>query len=562
MRELINNKPMHLVLVSVLELLVEKCDCSSAMIGTVVQTPLQGSVYRIHGLVGFDKSSQLYKDYLREGYIETLAHFIPQEDQLFVVKNHMEPLKTAPDGHPVIKHTVYFSLQNKGFLVFGRTTNRFTDDEITAIKGYCTLTEIFYTVCQEKTRYVMNQETFLHKVSHELRAPLNALASLNRNNFGEMEAQLIETCCSQMLDIVNNLIDYIAISGNKLTFKDQLFPVRERLKLVCRYARNDISDDVTLNLYIDDTVPETLVIDPQRLEQLVMHVLSNSVRYTKRGFINVTVRYHAKKLTITVEDTGSGMTKKEQEDAFDTMCQSTKKGLGMGLPLAKHIALHYNGDIQVTSEVDKGTCVTITLTVDDLVRNYALIDDELPDQVIDVITSTMNGINIHCVLSDSVLKQYGKRNYLYVFTKQPVEVKCKNVVITQETITLNDLKQKLDCVNILLVGASLNEAQFERCCPKDTLVACTKVSSSLLAASKLKHGFQAAFIEWGTDHNALVNELKSLFPNITIIFAIPGKKEVKNAIYTKKINAHGYVLVPITDTALTIALNNVVSAVK
>jgi signal transduction histidine kinase len=119
---------------------------------------------------------------------------------------------------------------------------------------------------------------------------------------------------------------------------------------------------------IDDSLPEILIGDAGRLQQVLVNLVNNAIKFTDNGEVSVRLfRSDYAKWGIEVTDTGRGILNTELPYIFDTFRQvegtatRTKGGFGLGLAIVQQIVNLMNGDIKVTSELEKGTTFSITL---------------------------------------------------------------------------------------------------------------------------------------------------------------------------------------------------------
>lgn len=227
---------------------------------------------------------------------------------------------------------------------------------------------------------------FLANISHELRTPLNAIigfSSILMNQlFGPLGDQKyieyskdINDSGAHLLDIINDILDLSKAEAGKLTLNYEEVHVPKSVnKCVSILSDRIEKGKITLIKDIPKVLPP-LVADRLRFIQIVLNILSNAVKFTPEGGIvhlSVTsheVEYVPASVTITIQDTGIGMSVEDQAKAFQSFGQVDSglnrkyEGTGLGLPLTKKLVELHHGHITLQSEVGKGTTVTIIFPV-------------------------------------------------------------------------------------------------------------------------------------------------------------------------------------------------------
>jgi len=223
------------------------------------------------------------------------------------------------------------------------------------------------------------KSTFVGIVSHELRTPLNAILGyaemFKEAVYGPMNekqtnmADRIMKNTHRLLGLISDLLDQAQMEAGKLTI--QMGPVQpaELLESLHSLLDKTASDkNLSLTSEIDDSLPETLIGDSARLQQILVNLVSNSIKFTDEGEVSLRLfRSDYSKWGIEVTDTGRGIPKEEIPHIFDTFRQventttRTKGGFGLGLAIVQQLVNLMNGNIRVDSELEKGTTFTITL---------------------------------------------------------------------------------------------------------------------------------------------------------------------------------------------------------
>ena len=223
------------------------------------------------------------------------------------------------------------------------------------------------------------KSTFVAIVSHELRTPLNAILGyaemFKETIYGPMNekqinmAERIMKNTQRLLGLINDLLDQAQMEAGKLTIKMAPLRPAELLDNLHGVMDKTAADKgLRLTSEIDDNLPEVLNGDAGRLQQILVNLVNNSVKFTDQGSVHVRL-FHAaeRRWGIEVIDSGRGIPEAEIPHIFDTFRQvegTTTRvhgGFGLGLSIVKQLIGLMNGEIKVRSTIDVGTTFIITL---------------------------------------------------------------------------------------------------------------------------------------------------------------------------------------------------------
>ncbi|MDM8560259.1 response regulator [Candidatus Parabeggiatoa sp. HSG14] len=230
---------------------------------------------------------------------------------------------------------------------------------------------------------------FLATMSHELRTPLNSMLILSQqlaqNEEGNLTkhqveaAQIVYNSGSDLLALINEILDLSKIEAGKMSIVVEKVWLSDIANIIIANF-NPIADKkgLVLHVNIDKTLPEFIITDHQRLNQILKNLISNAIKFTTKGSINVdfhkpdTKIYLSrsdfalnKALAISVIDTGIGIPKDKQQEIFEAFQQidggiSRKYGgTGLGLSISKELTKLLDGEIQLTSVEGEGSTFTI-----------------------------------------------------------------------------------------------------------------------------------------------------------------------------------------------------------
>jgi len=223
------------------------------------------------------------------------------------------------------------------------------------------------------------KSTFVAIVSHELRTPLNAILGyaemFKEAVYGPMNEKQINMSerimknTQRLLGLINDLLDQAQMEAGKLTI--QMTPIRPAELLENMHGVMDQivhEKGLKLTSEIDDNLPEILNGDVARLQQILVNLVNNGVKFTDHGTVHVRLFCpYGNKWGIEVSDTGRGIPESEIPYIFDTFRQvegaatRVHGGFGLGLSIVKQLVNLMNGEIRLKSKVDKGTTFTVTL---------------------------------------------------------------------------------------------------------------------------------------------------------------------------------------------------------
>ncbi|BFM50987.1 ATP-binding protein [Marinomonas sp. THO17] len=222
---------------------------------------------------------------------------------------------------------------------------------------------------------------FLAAMTHEIRTPLNGilgmaqLLSLSKlNDEQRQHVSVINNAGSNLMHIINNILDYSKMNAAELELEQKKFDPKALVEEVV-YLLSSQADRQGLQLSCDfDDVPGTVFGDSYRLHQILYNLIGNAIKFTEQGWVKVSVSSQALtasnepmiQLILQVEDTGIGISKANIEHIFEQFYQinqfhSNIRGTGLGLSITKRIVDLMGGDIQVHSEVGKGTRFSVIL---------------------------------------------------------------------------------------------------------------------------------------------------------------------------------------------------------
>lgn len=224
---------------------------------------------------------------------------------------------------------------------------------------------------------------FLSSMSHEIRTPLNAIVGLSEDNLTYKDSvpkEVLENskdilnASQTLLEIVGNILDINKIEENKIEIVSGIYNLNEEINKLCKITTSRIGEkNVKFNLQITEDIPYELIGDKGKIKEIVNNLLSNSIKYTNEGEIDLNIKCindidkNISNIIIVCKDTGKGIKPEHinrlfnKFDRLDAQINTTIEGTGLGLAITKTLVELMSGTITVESSYGYGSTFIVQI---------------------------------------------------------------------------------------------------------------------------------------------------------------------------------------------------------
>ncbi|HXB11009.1 MAG TPA: ATP-binding protein, partial [Bacteroidia bacterium] len=218
-------------------------------------------------------------------------------------------------------------------------------------------------------------EQFLANMSHEIRTPMNAIIGftdimiktpLNAEQQQYLDA--IKMSGDNLLVIINDILDFSRMRSGKIPIEEREFQLSKIILMSTELMLPKATEKgIQITTHIDENIPDDLIGDPTRLNQVILNLTANAIKFTAKGSVDINVKLLSEnennvELEFTVKDTGIGIQKDKRASIFEAFTQANNDtarlygGTGLGLAIVKQLAELQGGSVAVASEEGKGSC--------------------------------------------------------------------------------------------------------------------------------------------------------------------------------------------------------------
>ncbi len=225
------------------------------------------------------------------------------------------------------------------------------------------------------------KNAFLGRLSHEIRTPMNAVVGIadalihhDKNPKILPKLELIQSSAEKIIRIVDESLEHTKLAEAKIQLDPQAASPREAVESVCAlWEQKAVENGIHLQCRVDPSVPESIIFDTHRYEQCLNNLISNAVKFSPAGRIQVVLTTLEKKgqnnLVAVVKDSGIGMNKAQLSNLFEAYTQADETisgrfgGTGLGMNITKQLIELMGGQITAKSEIGSGTVIALTLPI-------------------------------------------------------------------------------------------------------------------------------------------------------------------------------------------------------
>ncbi len=321
---------------------------------------------------------------------------------------------------------------------------RIAAEQATAIAQQAKTKAEYATIIAENAMKAKQQ--FLSNMSHEIRTPMNAIIGftkvLLKTNLTDKQNEYlcaIKLSGDALIVLINDILDLAKIDSGKMSFESIPFKISASISSLLHLFEIKIQEKnlVFIKEY-DTAIPEVLLGDPVRLNQILLNLISNAVKFTSHGQIKVSVKLISEdedkvEINFIVSDTGIGIPNDKISSIFENFQQASSStarlygGTGLGLAIVKQLVDAQLGKIKVESIVDKGSSFSFTLNFHKTTLESYQSDDtiELDGSITNVNILVVEDMALNQLLMKTLLDDFGFANDMALNGKEAI-VKLKN----------------------------------------------------------------------------------------------------------------------------------------
>ena len=388
----------------------------------LIKADLSKAYNHLYSRIGFVLISNTLKTLLVGLFIYFLVHTLVIR-KLTIVTDYLHTFNIDEDNEPL---TLNFKKPE-------------TQDELgELVTSVNAMTKNLHDAHQQAEIANRAKSEFLANMSHEIRTPMNAILGMTNlaleANLDEHQRRYlnrINTAATSLLRIINDILDFSKIEAGKLEMEKIGFQLTNVIEnIVSITGANAKQKGIKLNIHIDNNIPQVLVGDPLRLNQVLLNLINNAIKFTESGGVDVNIKLKDSvddkvELICYVRDTGIGLSEEQQKHLFEAFTQADSTitrqfgGTGLGLTICKHLVSLMNGDIGIESISKIGSTFYFNAWFDVGTQNMVSVHEGLEDKDnLDVLRTKIRGAHILLVEDNEINQELA----IELLTKAGVQV--------------------------------------------------------------------------------------------------------------------------------------------
>jgi CheY-like chemotaxis protein len=228
---------------------------------------------------------------------------------------------------------------------------------------------------KENEQLLRSKTMLMATVTHDLQTPLGSIIGfsdlIDSSDITGKQKQYvhnIKESADYILKLVNDLLDFSRLENNKLAIEEVSFNVKTLIENTCRSLEPAATNKgIELSWDIEEELDNNFISDPYRIKQVLTNLISNSIKFTPEGSVEVTAGVKGDNIIISVLDTGIGIEKEKQAEVFKEFTQAHSGiekrfgGTGLGLTISKRMLELLGGTISLESQLGQGSIFTLTI---------------------------------------------------------------------------------------------------------------------------------------------------------------------------------------------------------